>query len=113
MGILNFFKNKAQKNKYQIYFESISEILKVLSRKKELVQNLKNGESIVDLNFELNMFEHMKMAEIIKSGSISFLGQDLMRHLIEITKQSEIRKDEIEQICYYLNNEQSKLRKLF
>jgi hypothetical protein len=113
MGILDFFKKKTQKNKYQIYFESISETLIVLARKKEMVKNLKSGESFVDLNFELNTIEHLKMIKIIKKGSISFLGQDVMRDLLEITKQSEIQKDEIEYLCNYLLNEQNQLRKLF
>jgi hypothetical protein len=113
MGILDFFKKKTKKNKYQIYFESISETLIVLARKKEMVQNLKSGESFVDLNFELNTFEHLKMIGIIQNGSISFLGQDVMRDLLEITKQSEIQKDEIEYLCNYLLNEQNQLRKLF
>jgi hypothetical protein len=113
MGILDFFKKKAPKNKYQIYHESISEVLELLKRKKQIVESLKDGDSELDFSFDQNMFEKLMLFEIIKSGSISFLGNDFKNHILEIFDNSELKKDEIMNIWNYLLNEQDKLSKLF
>lgn len=113
MGIFDFFKKRPQKNKYQIYHESISAILKLLERKKKLVERIENGKSIINLEFDKLMIERMTLVQLIKSGNISFLGDDLKNVLLEIFNEQEIKKDEIMHIWNYLLNEQNKLVKLF
>ena len=113
MGIFDFFKKKPQKNKYQVCHESISAILKLLERKKKLVERIENGKSIIDFEFDTLMVERMTLVQLIKSGNISFLGDDLKNVLLEIFNDEEIKKDEIMHICNYLLNEQNKLVKLF
>lgn len=113
MGIFDFFKRKPQKNKYQVYHESISEILKLLERKKQLVERIENGKSIIDLEFDALMLESMTVVQLIKSGNISFLGNDFNINLLEIFKGQAINKDEIMHVWNYLHNEQNKLVKLF
>lgn len=113
MGIFDFFKKKPQKNKYQVYHESISEILKLLERKKKMVERIENGKSIIDLEFDTLMVEKMKLVQLIKNGRISFLGDGLKNGLLEIFNDQEIKKDEILHIWNYLINEQNKLVNLF
>ena len=113
MEIFNIFKRKPQKNKYQIFYETISEILDLLERKGRLVSNVKSGNSIVDLEFDKLMIERMRLIDIIKSGSISFLGNDFKKIILEIFNDQEIPKDEFQNIRNYLVNEQNKLAKLF
>jgi hypothetical protein len=113
MGIFDFVKKKPQKNKYQVHHESISAILKLLERKKKLVEKIENGKSIIDLEFDTLMVERMTLVQLKKSGNISFLGDDLNNVLLEIFNDQEIKKDEIMHICNYLLNEQNKLVKLF
>lgn len=113
MGLFDIFKRKPQKNKYQVYHESISAILKLLDRKIKLVERVDNGKSIIDLEFDTLMVERMTLVQLIKSGSISFLGDDIKNVLLEIFNDQEIKKDEIMNIWKYLLNEQSKLVKLF
>jgi hypothetical protein len=112
MGFFNIFKRKNKKNKYQIYYESISEILNLLKRKRDLIKNL-DTKYIVDFEFDKLMYERIKLEEIIKSGSIFFLGKDFIDNILLIFKDQEIRKDDIEYIWEYLLNEQNKLKKLF
>lgn len=109
MGLFNIFKRK---NKYQIYYESISDILNLLKRKRDFIKNL-DTEYIVDLEFDKLMFERMRLLEIIQSGSISFLGKDFIDNMLLIFDDQKITKDEIEYIWEYLLNEQNKLKKLF
>jgi hypothetical protein len=113
MGLFDIFKRKPQKNKYQVYHESISAILKLLDRKIKLVERVDNGKSIIDLEFDTLMVERMTLVQLIKSGSISFLGDDFKNVLLEIFNDQEIKKDEIMNIWKYLHNEQNKLVKLF
>ena len=113
MGLFDIFKRKPQKNKYQVYHESISAILKLLDRKIKLVERVDNGKSIIDLEFDTLMVERMTLVQLIKSGSISFLGDDIKNVLLEIFNDQEIKKDEIMNIWKYLLNEQDKLVKLF
>lgn len=113
MGIFDFFTKKPQKNKYQVYHESISEILKLLERKKKMVERIENGKSIIDLEFDTLMVEKMKLVQLIKNGRISFLGDGLKNGLLEIFNDQEIKKDEILHIWNYLINEQNKLVNLF
>jgi hypothetical protein len=113
MGIFDIFKKKPQKNKYEVYFDIIGEILKLLSRKKRLVENLEIENSILDLEFEKLMMERMKLAELIKSGSVSFLDIDFVKLILETFNNDETRKDEILRMWDYLINEQNKLKKLF
>jgi hypothetical protein len=113
MGLFDIFKRKPQKNKYQVYHESISAILKLLDRKIKLVERVDNGKSIIDLEFDTLMVERMTLVQLIKSGSISFLGDDIKNVLLEIFNDQEIKKDEIMNIWKYLLNEQNKLVKLF
>jgi hypothetical protein len=109
MGLFNIFKRK---NKYQIYYESISDILNLLKRKRDFIKNL-DTKYIVDLEFDKIMFERMRLLEIIKSGSISFLGKDFIDNMLLIFDDQKITKDDIEYIWEYLLNEQNKLKKLF
>lgn len=113
MGIFNFFKKKPQKNKYHIFYDSIGEILQLLERKKRLVENLENGKSILDLEFDLFMIERMQLSALIKSGSISFLGREFLEAILELFNNEETKKDETLHIFNYLINQQNKLRKLF
>lgn len=113
MSIFDFFKRKPSKNQYQVYYESISEILKLLERKKQLVEKIENGKSIIDLEFDKHISEIMTLGQLIKSGNVSFLGNDFKNNLTEIVKGQKINKDEIMQIWNYLLNEQNKLVKLF
>nr|WP_315183860.1 hypothetical protein [uncultured Flavobacterium sp.] len=113
MGIFDIFKQKPEKNKYQVYYESISEVLNLLERKKRMVENVESGKSIVDLEFDKLMLERMRLVEIIKSGSISFLGNELKNTFLGIFNDEEIKKDEIIHVRNYLINEQHKLEKLF
>jgi hypothetical protein len=113
MGIFDIFKKKPQKNKYQIYYESISDVLKLLERKRRFVEN---RDSILDLEFDKLMFERVRLADIIKSGSISFLGgpeNEIINNILEIFSDRLIRKDDIQHVWDYLINEQNKLKKLF
>ena len=112
MGLFNIFKIKNKKNKYQIYYDSISEILNLLKRKRDFIKNL-DTEYIVDLEFDKLMFERMRLLEIIKSGSISFLGKDFIDDMLLIFDDQKITKNDIEYIWGYLLNEQNKLKKLF
>lgn len=113
MGIFDFFKKKPQKNKYEVFYDSIGEILKLLERKKRLVEITESGKSILDLEFDVLMTERMKLATLIKSGSISFLGKDFLEAILELFNNEETKKDEIINIWNYLMNEQNKLKKLF
>ena len=113
MGLFDIFKRKPQKNKYQVYHESISAILKLLDRKIKLVERVDNGKSIIDLEFDTLMVERMTLVQLIKSGSISFLGDDFKNDLLEIFNDQEIKKEEIMNILKYLHNEQNKLVTLF
>lgn len=113
MGIFDIFKKKPQKNKYQVYYESITELLMLLERKKSMVENVGSGNSIVDLEFDRGMFERMMLVEIIERGSISFLGNDFQNNILEIFDHQEIRKNEIMNIWDYLLNEKNKLERLF
>lgn len=113
MGIFDIFKSKPQNNKYQVYHESISTILNLLERKKNMVKNIENGKSIVDLEFDKLILEKMTVAQLIKSGSISFLGNDFKNQILEMYNDEEIKKDEIMHVWNYLLNEQNKLKKLF
>jgi hypothetical protein len=113
MGLFDIFKRKPQKNKYQVYHESISGILKLLDRKIKLVQRVENGKSIIDLEFDTLIIERMTLDQLIKSGGISFLGDDLKNVLLEIFNDQEIKKDEIMNIWKFLLNEQNKLVTLF
>ena len=113
MGFFDFLKGEPKKNKYELFYDSISEILVLLDRKCRLVVNLETGGSIVDLEFNSLMIERMKLVDLIKSGSISFLGDDLKDELLEIFDKEVTKKDTILQVWSYLNNEQIKLKKLF
>lgn len=113
MGLFDIFKRKPQKNKYQVYHESITAILKLLNRKIKLVEHLENGKSIIDLEFDTLMVERMTLVQLIKSGSVSFLGDDFKNDLLEIFNDQEIKKEEIMNILKYLHNEQNKLVTLF
>ena len=84
-----------------------------MERKKKLVERIENGKSIIDFEFDTLMVERMTLVQLIKSGNISFLGDDLKNVLLEIFNDEEIKKDEIMHICNYLLNEQNKLVKLF
>jgi hypothetical protein len=113
MGIFDIFKKKPQKNKYEVLYDAIGEILNLLKRKKRLIENLENGKSIIDLSFDTLMMERMKLSSLIKSGSVSFLGGDFIKAILEIFNDEETRKDEILNMWNYLTNEQNKLKKLF
>ena len=113
MRIFDFLKGEPKKNKYELFYDSISGILELLDRKYRLVVNLETGGSIVDLEFNSLMIERMKLIELIKSGSISFLGDDLKDELLEIFDKEETDKDTIKQVLNFLINEQTKLKKLF
>jgi hypothetical protein len=113
MGIFNLFKGKPKENKYELLYGSISEILKLLERKRGLVDGLQTGGSIVDLEFDSLMIERMKLVDLIKNGSISFLGNEFKNEILKIFDKEETEKDTIQQICNYLINEQNKLKKLF
>jgi hypothetical protein len=113
VGIFDFLKKKPQKNKYQVYNESISAILKLVERKKKLVERIENGKSIIDLEFDKLMVERMTIIQLIEGGNISFLGDDLKNILLEIFNDQEIKKDEIMHVWNYLLKEQNKLVKLF
>ena len=113
MGIFDIFKQKPRKNKYQVFYESISEILKLLERKKGIAENLENGKTILDFEFDTLMFEKLRLIEIIKSGSVAFLGEDFKNGILEIFNEDEINRDEILHLWNYLVNEQNKLSKLF
>ena len=113
MNIFNLFKVKPEKNKYELLYCSILEILKLLERKRGLVEGLQSGGSIVDLEFDLLMIERMKLVDLIKSGSISFLGDEFKNQILEIFNKEETGKDRIQHVYNYLINEQNKLKKLF
>jgi hypothetical protein len=113
MGIFDIFKKKPQKNKYHVLYDSIGEIIKLLERKKRLVENLESSKSILDLEFDVLMLERMKLAGLIKNGSISFLGKDFLEDILDLFNNEETKKDNVLNIWNYLTNEQKKLRKLF
>jgi hypothetical protein len=113
MRIFDIFKKKTKKNKYHVFHDSIGEILKLLARKKRLTENLENGKSIFDLEFDTLMAEQMKLYALIKSGEISFLGKDFIDALLDSFNDGETKKNEILNMCNYLINEQNKLKKLF
>lgn len=113
MGIFDFLKREPKKNKYELLHDSISEILELLDRKFRLVVNLETDGSIVDLEFNSLMIERMKLVDLIKSGSISFLGDDLKDELLEIFNDEVTNKKTMMIMWSYLSNEQSKLKKLF
>ena len=114
MGIFDIFKKKTEKNKYQIYYESISEILKLLERRKKIVDGLNDGESILDIDFENKlMIERLTLLDIIDKGSISFLGKDFTLHLHKSFGDEEVKKNDIIRFWNYLIIEQEKLKKLF
>jgi len=113
MGIFDIFRKPSKINKYQVFYESISDVLKLLHRKRHLVVNLKSGSVIVDLEFDKQMNEQIKLVSLIKSGSISFLGREFNNDILDLFNNQEIKKDEIENIWNYLMQEQSKLKKLF
>ena len=82
MNFFNIFNRKPEKNKYEGLYYSISEILSLLERKRSLVEGLQSGGLIVDLEFDSLMIERMKLVELIKSGSISFLGNEFKNELL-------------------------------
>jgi hypothetical protein len=99
--------------KYQFYSQSISEILNLLERKRNFIRNL-DTEFILDFDFDKLMYEKMRLVEIIKSGSLNFLGKDFTENISLIFfKDDRIIKEDIEYIWEYLMNEQNKLKKLF
>ena len=109
MGFFDFLKSKPKKNKYETYHDSISEIINLLNRKKEMIDK----GVLVDLEFDKLMFERFKLFEILKGGSISFLGKDLCQGLINVFDEQEINKNNFMTIWKYLENEQLKLKNLF
>lgn len=113
MGIFDIFKKKPQKNKYHVLYDSLGEILKLLERKKRLVENLENGKSILDLEFEALMIERMQLSAFVKNGSISILGKEFLDAILELFNNEETKKNETLYIFNYLINERNKLRKLF
>lgn len=113
MGILNIFKKKTRKNKYQVFYESISEILKLLQRRKKMVENLEINKTIIDLEFDSIMFERIRLQEIIENGSIAFLGEGFKNDILVIFNEDKINRDEIFHIWDYLVNEQDRLSELF
>jgi hypothetical protein len=112
MGIFSLFNRKPQKNKYELFYDSITELLKLMERKRGLVEGLKPGSSTLDFT-DTHMFERLKVVELIKSGSITFLGNEFKNEILEIFENQEIKKDTIQHVCSYLINEQNKLKKLF
>lgn len=113
MGIFDIFKKQPKKNKYHVFHDSIGDILKLLERKRGLVNGLQTGGSIVDLEFDSLMIERMKLVDLIKNGSISFLGDEFKNEILKIFDKEETEKDTIQQVWNYLINEQNKLKKLF
>ena len=97
---------KPLKNKYEIMYDSISQVLKLLQRKKDLI-------TPIDLDLDQIQIERMEIAGIIKSGSITFLGNDVKNTLLEIFDDQELKKDKFDHLWNYLKNEQTKLDKLF
>jgi hypothetical protein len=102
-------KPKFKKNKYQIFYETISTVLNLMERKKELAE----AGVLVDLSFDAKTKEQITILALIRSGSLSFLGNDFKDLLLKIFDDDENKKDEIQHLCNYLENEQKKLMKLF
>ena len=103
------FKPKVKKNKYQIFYETISTVLNLIERRKKLAED---GQ-LVDLSFDDQMKENITIAELIKNGSLSFLGNEFEDSLLKTIDESELKIAEIQHLCNYLENEQNKLIKLF
>ena len=113
MGILDIFTKKPEKNKYEIYHDSISEVLKILERKKNLTLIVEKGGSIIDTEFDKNLVEKSTLLEVLKNGTIAFLGNDLIKSTWALYEDEEIKRDQLIHVWNYLVNEQKKLRKLF
>jgi len=80
-----------------------------MERKKELAE----AGVLVDLSFDAKTKEQITILALIRSGSLSFLGNDFKDLLLKIFDDDENKKDEIQHLCNYLENEQKKLMKLF
>jgi hypothetical protein len=106
MNFFNFFKTK--KNKYQIYYDMVNDILKILERKKHLSEI---GVKI-DLEFDQLMSERIFLVSNIKNGNLVFLGDDFKNALLEIYNDEELDKEEILHMIKFLENEKQKLKKL-
>jgi hypothetical protein len=83
---------------------SISQVLKLLQRKKNLI-------TPIDLDLDQLHKERLEISDIIKSGSIAFLGNEVKNVLLEIFNDQELKKDEFDNLWNYLKNEQRKLEK--
>ena len=97
--------SKSEENKYIIMHDSISQVLKLLQRKKNLITPM-------DFEFHQIETERIELVEIIESDSIAFLGNEVKNVLLEIFNDSELKKDEFDNLWNYLKNEQTKLEKL-
>lgn len=64
--------SKQEKNEYEIMHNSISRVLKLLQRKKNLIIP-------IDLDLDQLHKERLEITDIIKSGSIAFLGIKLKK----------------------------------
>ena len=103
------FKPKIKKNKYQIFYETISTVLNLIERRKKLAED----GHLIDLSFDDHHKENFKIAELIKNGSLSFLGNEFKDSLLKTIEESELKIAQIQHLSNYLENEQNKLIKLF
>jgi hypothetical protein len=112
MGIFDFFKKKPQERTYEFYFDIVSDLLKLMERKKRLVDKVGSGKSVIDLEFDALMKERMELVALIKCGAISFLGNELKVELLKIFDDELTNKEQIMNVWKYLQNEKFKLQKL-
>jgi hypothetical protein len=103
------FKPKVKKNKYQIFYETISTVLNLIERRKKLAED----GHLVDLSLDDQMKEKITIAKLIKNDSLSFLGKEFKDSLLKTIDETELKIAEIQHLYNYLENEQIKLIKLF
>lgn len=103
---------KTQIKRYKDYHDSIIQVMNLIERKKKRIEELKEGESRLDLEFDSYNKERLKILQIIIDEKISFLGKDVSQSLIELYEDTNIDRDKLLHIWNYLDNERKKLKKL-
>lgn len=103
---MNFFKPRKTAN--QFLYESISDLIKLLERKKELIEI----GVLVDFAFDSFMNEKFLVSSYIKNNVFSLFGEQFEKDLLVVFSNQELNKELILKIYDHLRNEQLNLSKV-
>jgi hypothetical protein len=106
MSFFNFFK--PQKTANHILYETISDLIKLLERKKELVEM----GVLIDLSFDSFTHDKFLVSSQIKNKVFSLFGEQFENDLLFVFSNPELNKELILKIYDHLKNEQLKLSKV-